>query len=88
MEQVSIRELRQHTAGILARVQAGESLVITKRGKPIARIVPAVVSADLSDLVAEGWVTPPRPFLMPTVSAPAGSDAGELISRLRDEERC
>jgi prevent-host-death family protein len=40
MEQVTIRELSQDTAGILARVEAGESLEVTKQGKPIARLVP------------------------------------------------
>jgi prevent-host-death family protein len=90
MEQVPIRELNQDTAGVLARVEAGESLEITNRGKPIARLVPAGVSDELSDLVAAGWVTPPSiraPFTMPTVKAPPGADAGELIRKLRDEER-
>lgn len=89
MEQVPIRELNQDTAGVLARVEAGESVEITNRGKPIARLVP-VVSQEMSDLVTAGWVTPPTiraPFTMPTVKAPAGADAGELIRQLRDEER-
>jgi prevent-host-death family protein len=40
VEQVSLHELSQNTAGILARVERGESLVITKQGRPIARIIP------------------------------------------------
>lgn len=90
MEQVPIRELNQDTAGVLARVEAGESLEITNRGKPIARLIPAGVPDELSDLVAAGRMTPAShrgPFTMPTVKAPPGSDAAELIRRLRDEER-
>lgn len=89
MEQVPIRVLNQHTASVLARVENGETVEVTNRGKPIARIVP-ITHSELDDLVEAGWVTPPtlpRPFPMPKVKAPPGSDAGELIRRLRDEER-
>jgi len=88
MEQVPIRELNQDTAGVLARVEAGESLVITNRGKPIARIVPAAVSDEMSDLVATGRAVPPAlrgPFTMPKFTAPEGADATEAISRLRED---
>jgi prevent-host-death family protein len=37
---VPIRELTHHTSQVLARVKAGESLTITERGEPIARVVP------------------------------------------------
>jgi prevent-host-death family protein len=90
VDQVPIRALNQDTAGVLARVEAGESLEITNRGKPIARIVPAGVPDELSDLVAAGRLIPAShrgPFTMPTVKAPPGADAGELIRGLRDEER-
>lgn len=38
--EVATRELRNETAGILRRVQEGESVVITVRGKPVADLVP------------------------------------------------
>jgi prevent-host-death family protein len=89
MEQIPIRTLNQDTAGVLARVERGEVVEVTNRGRAIARIVP--VSADaLADLVALGTVTPPTiasPFVMPTVPAEPGSEAGQLIAELRDEER-
>lgn len=40
MVEVATRELRNNTAGVLRRVEAGESIVITKRGKPVAEVVP------------------------------------------------
>jgi prevent-host-death family protein len=91
MEQVPIRELNQDTAGVLARVEAGESVEITNRGKAVARLVPIVVPSEVDDLVAAGravLATNRGPFTMPTIKAPVGADAAELISRLRDEERC
>jgi prevent-host-death family protein len=35
-----MRELRNDTAGVLRRVEEGESILITKRGKPVAEVVP------------------------------------------------
>jgi prevent-host-death family protein len=38
--EVASRELRNDTAGLLRRVEAGERIVITRRGKPVADLVP------------------------------------------------
>ena len=38
--EVASRELRNNTADLLRRVQAGEEIVITTRGKPVASLVP------------------------------------------------
>jgi len=40
MVEVATRELRNKTADLLKRVEAGESMVITVRGKPVADLVP------------------------------------------------
>jgi prevent-host-death family protein len=40
MSEVASRELRNDTAGVLGRVQAGEDVVITVNGKGVARLVP------------------------------------------------
>lgn len=37
---VATRELRNDTAGVLRRVQAGEEIVITVNGEPVAALVP------------------------------------------------
>ena len=85
-----MRELNQNTAGVLERVEHGESLEITSRGRPIARIIPISEHTDLDDLVAAGRVVPATnrgPFTVPAIKAPPGSDAATLIRQLRDEER-
>jgi prevent-host-death family protein len=38
--EVASRELRNDTAGLLRRVEEGETIVITRRGKPVANLVP------------------------------------------------
>jgi prevent-host-death family protein len=89
VKQIPIRDLNQDTAGVLARVEHGETLEITNRGRPIARLVP-IAADSMADLVASGVVVPPTitgPIPMPTVTTTAGPEAGDLISALRDEER-
>lgn len=41
MRSVGVRELRQNLSRHLARVQAGESLVVTERGREVALLVPS-----------------------------------------------
>lgn len=43
MSEVATRELRNDTAGVIRRVQAGEEIVVTVNGKPAARLVPLPV---------------------------------------------
>jgi prevent-host-death family protein len=39
-EFVASRDLRNDTAGVLRRVQAGERVTITQNGRPVAELVP------------------------------------------------
>lgn len=41
---VAARELRNHTAEVLRRVEAGEHVTITSRGRPVAELVPVRVA--------------------------------------------
>ena len=47
MAGISAREANQRFARLLARAEAGEEVVITKRGRPVARLVPATGGAGL-----------------------------------------
>ena len=40
MQTATVRELRNHYASLLTRVRAGEEIVITQRGQPVARLIP------------------------------------------------
>jgi prevent-host-death family protein len=60
---VSVRELRNHTARVIAAIEAGEPVVLTKHGRPVADITPratrsetrpmAVVFRELRELQAQ-----------------------------------
>lgn len=39
---VSVRELRNHTARVISAVESGERVVLTVHGRPVADIVPRV----------------------------------------------
>ncbi|MEQ0669671.1 type II toxin-antitoxin system prevent-host-death family antitoxin, partial [Mycobacterium tuberculosis] len=40
VEAIGIRELRQHASRYLARVEAGEELGVTNKGRLVARLIP------------------------------------------------
>ena len=81
---VGVRELHDRLSEHLERVQRGEEALVTRRGKPIARLS-AVGGADpLDDLVRRGLVklplrprTPKRPRIKPRGSV------SELIAEQR-----
>lgn len=75
MRQVPVRELNQHTADVLARVERGERVEITRNGVRIAILEPAHPN-PLSELIASGEVRPARgglPLLPPGAGAVADS---------------
>ena len=60
---VGIRELRADLSRWVRRVGAGEEIVVTDRGKAVARLVPVDGERKLDRLIREGLVTPaPRPW--------------------------
>ena len=57
METIAHRELRNNSAAVLRRAEAGESLEITNRGRAVARLVP-VDNTVLQELLANGNARP------------------------------
>jgi prevent-host-death family protein len=89
---VGIRELRQQASAVLRRVTAGESVVVTERGHPIARIVPLKTST-LEQLVAEGRASEAEGDLLDLVDelglpgTPGGTELpSAALDRLRADE--
>jgi prevent-host-death family protein len=60
-EQVGIRELKSRLSEFVDRARAGETLVVTDRGRPVAELRPLSGRTTLETLVAEGLATPARP---------------------------
>jgi prevent-host-death family protein len=55
---IGVRELKTQLSRTLRQVKAGETVVITERGKPIGRIVPLETSSEdrLQELIELGLV--------------------------------
>lgn len=58
MAEAGIRQLRDNLSRYLERVRAGEELVVTDRGRAIARVVPIDAGRAYDRLVAEGVIEP------------------------------
>lgn len=87
METIGVRELRQNASRYLKRVEAGETIEVTDRGRPVARIVP-VVPEGYARLVAEGRIRKGSGLrhLPPPIPLPDGMEPPSLmVSRMRDE---
>lgn len=57
MASVGVRELRQRASELLRRVQAGETIQVTDRGRPVAVLAPLPDTGPLERLRAAGIVT-------------------------------
>jgi prevent-host-death family protein len=58
--EVGVRELRNNLSRYLERVEAGEEVVVTDHGRPVARVLPLGGPRTLDRLVSAGLVTPAR----------------------------
>jgi len=84
MSQVGIRELRDHLSRYLERVQAGEEVVVTDRGRAIARVLPIDGERTIDRLIREGVVTPAqRPKQAASQPVEAGGMVSDLVARQR-----
>ena len=84
MAEVGIRELRDHLSKYLDEVQQGQDVVVTDRGRAIARILPMNGETTLDRLIREGLVTPARTH---TRRRPAPLKTKGTVSDLVTEQR-
>lgn len=87
--EVGVRELRENLAGWLERAAAGEEIVVTERGRPKARIVPAAGESILDRLIREGRATAPtrpRRYLPPVKDAEGSPVTDTLLEQRRAKE--
>jgi len=83
--EVGIRELRNHLSRYLDEVRQGEEIVVTDRGRAVARLVPLSGERKIDRLIAEGLVTPAKNRGPRTVPKPIKIDG--TVSDLIIEER-
>jgi prevent-host-death family protein len=91
MATTGVRELRQRASELLRRVEAGETIEITDRGRPVAILAPLPEQRPIERLRAKGDLVAsrgrvgdlPEPLpLMPGVEPPS-----RVLERLRRDER-
>ncbi|WP_079548304.1 type II toxin-antitoxin system Phd/YefM family antitoxin [Mycobacteroides abscessus] len=58
MERIGVRELRQNASKYLEKVQQGQTVEITDRGRLVAHLIPAVITDQWAALIASGEVKP------------------------------
>lgn len=86
MEQIGIRELRQHASKWIDKVRAGASIQITDRGRPVAHLVPTDSADPDRDALAAAGLLARAPALR------AAFDGSTLIAdadltAILDEQR-
>jgi prevent-host-death family protein len=91
MERVGIRELRQNASEYVRRAEAGETIEVTDRGRPVARLAPLPKAASVLDrLIAEGKATPAtrdwRTLPPPVPPTPGARPLSEIVDELREDK--
>lgn len=89
---IGIRELKAKLSECVRRAAGGECIIVTDRGRPVARLT-ALEDSTLDDLarieqgVAEGWITPPKRRGRLGPAQPIPSSSGLTIMEVLDEDR-
>ncbi len=76
METYSVADAKAHLSELLDRVESGEDVVITRRGKPVARISPTAPDKR-----------GPLPSMAAFRESMAGQIKGSVLESLREERR-
>ena len=85
----SVAEAKNNLPKLLDRMLAGEDVVITRRGKPIARLNPAVDAEPQGVVIDLAWLDSVRPRSSPTISGMPSPRCGRStgIDALRGHKR-
>lgn len=82
MSEIAARDLRNHTAEVLRRVEGGERVTITSRGRPVAELTPirAVRRTPITraELVRRLGTTQADPGLRADLAELAGETTDDL----------
>lgn len=83
---VAISDLRANLKDFIERAQGGESIVVTDRGVPVARLVAADHEALLDRLAREGLVTramQPKSLASKRRRVKANAPVADLVGEMR-----
>lgn len=88
--EVGIRELRANLSAYVDRVKSGEDVLVTERGRTVARITqPGDARTKLDELIAQGEVTPAkrpkRPIDTKGLPRPVGGTVVDILFEQRGD---
>ena len=84
---VAVSALRAELAVWIDRVRAGEEVIVTDRGTPVARLVPVDTAPLLEQLTRQGILSRPLRAARPTARGAARVQARGPVSELVGEQR-
>ncbi|MFZ1101451.1 MAG: type II toxin-antitoxin system Phd/YefM family antitoxin [Hyphomicrobiaceae bacterium] len=79
MDAINLADAKAHLSELVDRVEAGESIDITRRGKPVARLTTAVQPRKKIDAALLQSLTATMP--------PQTQSAADLVRSMRDGDR-
>ncbi|HET9702179.1 MAG TPA: type II toxin-antitoxin system prevent-host-death family antitoxin [Burkholderiales bacterium] len=75
MGAVNLADAKAHLSELVSKAEAGEETIITRRGQPVARLVPVAAPKKALRSLADFRATLPK----------ARKSSADLIRKLRDE---
>jgi len=82
--EVGVRELKAKLSEYLGRAASGESIVVTDRGTPVARLVGLDDGSSVERGIDEGWIEPAR---RTKLSPPTRHSAALSVLDVLDDDR-
>jgi prevent-host-death family protein len=86
MSEIGIRALKQNASAVVAEAAAGETVTITDRGRPVARMT-AIPSSRLRALIDAGHARPARRDLSDLPAPDERPEVFAALAQMRDTER-
>lgn len=87
---MGIRELKQNASDVVARVRAGDSIVVTDRGTPVVRMVP-ISALTIDGAIAAGQATAAKAsmedMLRGVPEGPPSTVLSDILATMRDDNR-
>lgn len=84
---VAVTDLRAHLSEWLDRARAGDEVVITDRGVPVARLLGLAATATLERLTAEGVIGRPAAAARPSASGRSRPRPRRPVSEVVSDQR-
>ena len=86
MGEVGIRRLKQNASAVVAEVAAGETVTVTDRNRPVARLVP-IASTPLGRLLQSGQARPAKERITDLCAPDPGPSLSDALVAQREDQR-